>query len=147
MTRILSNGGHGNFVMNPFSELLHDASSVQLASPYFTHADPLRAAARDGGSIRLLVGLNPVTTPSALREIHEVPGIQIRYLTHRFHAKIYIFDGAALLGSANLTDGGLISNREAVICLDQTKDADAVEDLRALFQELWSFGQVLTREN
>ena len=142
MSRIFSNGPHGDYIINPFNRLMHVASRLYLACPYFTHAEPLRRAATDGKSIRLLVGLNTATSPSALREVHEVPGIQIRYLTHRFHAKVYIFDSAALLGSANLTDSGLTANREAVICLDPTEDADAVEDLRALFHELWNSGQV-----
>lgn len=70
----------------------------------------------------------------------------MRYLTHRFHAKIYIFDDAALLGSSNLTDGGLRANREATIYLDLANDHDAVEELRALFAELWESARVLTDE-
>ncbi len=55
-----------------------------------------------------------------------------------------MFDGCAILGSANLTDGGLRSNREAVICLDQPEDFDAIEEVRALFLELWDSAKVLT---
>jgi len=76
----------------------------------------------------------------------ELPNLSVRYLTHRFHAKIYIFDDAALLGSSNLTDGGLMSNREAVICLDQPEDIEAIEEARGLFLELWESAQVLTTE-
>lgn len=146
MSRLFSNGPQKDFVINPFTHLLDGSQHMHLAAPYFTQADPIFEAARKGKTVQLLIGLNEATSPQALRKIHEVPGIAIRYLTSRFHAKIFIFENAALLGSANLTDGGLQANREAVIRLDRNEDADDLEDVRALFVELWDAGQVLTRE-
>ena len=146
MTRIFSNGSRSDYVINPFDRLIAGSSQLFLAAPYFTLADPLLQAVKKGKTIQLLVGLNAATSPDALRKVHEVPGLAVRYLTSRFHAKIYIFGEAALLGSSNLTDGGLYSNREAVICLDRSDDVDAIEDIRALFVELWDAGQVLTKE-
>lgn len=146
MSRIFSNGPNKDYIINPFFHLSAGSSRLHLAAPYFTQAEPIIEAAKKGKSVQLLVGLNEATSPQALRKIHEVTGIAIRYLTSRFHAKIYIFDNAALLGSANLTDGGLRANREAVITLDREEDADALDEVRALFIELWEAGQVLTRE-
>lgn len=146
MTRIFSNGPRKDYVINPFNKLIAGSAHLHLAAPYFTHADPILAAAKSGKTVQLLIGLNSVTSPDALKKVHEVPNLAIRYLTSRFHAKIFIFDDAALLGSSNLTDGGLLANREAVICLDQPEDQDTIEDIRALFLELWEAGQVLTRE-
>jgi hypothetical protein len=117
-----------------------------LAAPYFTIAEPIVNAARAGKSVQLLIGLNSATSPEAVSATHGIPNLAVRYLTHRFHAKIYVFDDAALLGSSNLTDGGLMSNREAVICLDQREDIEAVEEVRGLFLELWESAQVLTIE-
>jgi phosphatidylserine/phosphatidylglycerophosphate/cardiolipin synthase-like enzyme len=37
--------------------------------------------------------------------------------------KIYLSDAAAMVGSSNLTDGGLQSNREATILLDDSEEA------------------------
>ena len=146
MNRIFSNGGKTDFVINPFNRLIAHSSQVYLAAPYFTLPDPILDAANKGKSIQLLIGLNAATSPRALAMVLGVPGIALRYLTSRFHAKIYIFDDCALLGSSNLTDGGLKSNREAVICLDQPEDAEAVEDVRTLFLELWEAAQVVTEE-
>jgi hypothetical protein len=146
MSIIYSNGSHSDYVINPFTKMIAGSSRLHLAAPYFTQAEPLLEAAKKGKSIQLLIGLNAATSPQALHKIHEVSGISIRYLTSRFHAKIYIFDKAALLGSANLTDGGLRANREAVISLDREEDANALEEIRTLFVELWDAGQVLTRE-
>lgn len=144
MNSIFSNGPAGDYVTNPFDRLLAKASSAQLAAPYFTLAEPVQKAALAGKPIQLLVGLNAATSPAALEKVYGVPGLAVRYLTHRFHAKIYIFDDAALLGSSNLTDGGLRSNREATICLDQDADAHAVEEIKALFLDLWDSAHVLT---
>ncbi len=146
MTRIFSNGPRKDYVINPFNRLVAASSRLHLAAPYFTHADPILEAVKSGKSVQLLVGLNAATSPDDLRKVHEVPNLAVRYLTSRFHAKIYIFNDTALLGSSNLTDGGLFSNREAVICLDQADDRETIEEIRALFLELWEAGQVLTRE-
>lgn len=146
MSRIFSNGSGRNLVINPFNRLIAGASQLFLAAPYFSYPNPILDAVKKGKAVQLLIGLNSATSPEALRKVHEVPGLAVRYLTNRFHAKIYMFDDAALLGSSNLTDAGLYANREAVICLDQPDDLDAIEDIRALFLELWDAGHVLTRE-
>ena len=146
MSRIFSNGPQRDYVINAFTRLIDSASRLYLAAPYFSFAGPILKAAARGKHVHLLVGLNPATLPRALEEVHGVPGIDIRYLTRSFHAKIYIFGDAALLGSSNLTDAGLHSNREAVICLDEPQDTADVDDILALFFELWETGQVLTTE-
>lgn len=146
MNRIYSNGPQKDFVINPFNRLAAESFRLHLAAPYFTLAEPIMDAVRNGKSVQLLVGLNSSTSPAALRHVHEVPNLSVRYFTNRFHAKIYVFDQAAMVGSSNLTDAGLMSNREAVICLDQPDDLEAVEEVRALFLELWESGQVLTSE-
>ena len=97
-------------------------------------------------SVKLIIGLNPVTSPNEVKRVHGLPGISVRYLNEHFHAKVYIFDDEALLGSANLTDGGLKANREAVICLDHAADKDTVRELKALFNEWWDAARVLTDE-
>ncbi|MFC3069405.1 phospholipase D family protein [Phenylobacterium soli] len=144
MKRIYSNGASRDYVIKPFERLIARASRLHLAAPYFTAADTVIAAVAAGKSVQLLVGLNSATSPSALAQVLRAPNISIRYLTHRFHAKIYLFDDAAILGSANLTDGGLRSNREAIICLDQPEDREAIEEVRALFLDLWNDAKVLT---
>jgi hypothetical protein len=146
MVRIFTNGPRKDYVINPLKRLIEASSRLHFAAPYFTHAGPMLDAAKSGRSVQLLVGLNSTTTPEALKQVHEVPNLAVRYLTSRFHAKIYIFEDAALLGSSNLTDGGLYSNREATICLDQPEDRESIEEIRSLFLELWEAGQVLTRE-
>ncbi len=144
MNRIFSNSGQGDFVQNPFERLASSSSRVYLAAPFFTKGDLITGVAKPGTSIQLLVGLNPSTSPEALSLAKNCTNVAIRFLTRRFHAKIFIFDDAALLGSSNLTDAGFLANREAVICLDKAEDADAIREVRALFLELWESASVLT---
>ena len=146
MSRIHTNGPSKDYVIKPFERLAHEAKQIQLAAPYFTRHDPVVAAAKSGKSVRLLIGLNNATSPESVTAVVDVPNLQVRFLTDRFHAKVYLFDGVALLGSSNLTDGGLIQNREAVVSLDRDEDFDAVEEVRALFVELWDAADVLTKE-
>jgi hypothetical protein len=146
MKRVFSNGPAKDFVVNPFTSLVSDSTELYIAAPYVTETAELLVAAKNGKSVKLLVGLNAITSPQALSAVHGVAGLAVRYLTGRFHAKIYIFDTAALVGSSNLTDGGLRSNREATIRLDEPDDRDAIEELRALFFELWDYAEVLTTE-
>jgi phosphatidylserine/phosphatidylglycerophosphate/cardiolipin synthase-like enzyme len=146
VNRIFSNGPSKDFVFNPFTNLMHKATRLHVAAPYVTETKDLVEAAKSGTVINLLVGLNGSTSPQVLSLVHGVPNIAVRYLTHRFHAKIYIADSSALLGSSNLTDGGLRSNREATIYLDQPDDLESIEDIRGLFMELWDSANVLTSE-
>src|SRR5260370_17805438 len=136
MRRIYSNGPDKDFVINPFNRLINGSKRLYIAAPYVTKTDELAQAAHAGQTIELLVGLNASTSPDALSVVHELPSLKIRNLTRRFHAKIYIADEAALVGSSNLTNGGLMSNREATILLNRDEDADAIDELRALFAQL-----------
>jgi len=99
MNRIYSNGPAKDFVINPFTQLIATSRRLHLAAPYFTEGATVREAAIGGRQIQLIVGLNEATSPQALTLVHGVPNIAVRFLTRRFHAKIYIFDDAALLGS------------------------------------------------
>lgn len=146
MSDVFSNGPNRDFVVKVFSDLIGTSSSALLAAPYFTEVRPIIDAARNNTKIHLLIGLNGATRPEAVQAILAESSIAIRYLTHRFHAKIYIFENAALIGSANLTDGGFLSNREAVVCLRDPQDAARIEEAKVLFNDLWNSAKVLTPE-
>jgi hypothetical protein len=109
-------------------------------------SDSITQAADAGKLVQLLIGLNGATSPQALSAVFGRAGVSIRYFTHRFHAKLYIFDDAALVGSANLTDAGMMANREGVVCFDDDEDQETVEEVRSLFAELWSDASALTPE-
>lgn len=143
MSNVYSNGPGKDFVRTPYAKLISSTIDLFVASPYVTLTSELLEAAKAGKRIRLLVGLNAATSPAALRSVFGVSNIAIRYYTRRFHAKIYVFDNCALVGSSNLTDGGMQSNREATVLVEQ---ADQLQDLRTLCEELWGSAPVLTAE-
>ncbi|WP_353070510.1 phospholipase D family protein (plasmid) [Tunturibacter empetritectus] len=143
MSRLFSNGPLKDFVINPYGQMVQDSTRLWIAAPYVTQTQELVQAAKKGKTVYLLVGLNSTTTPEALASLHELPNCAVRYFTHRFHAKVYLFDQEALVGSSNLTDGGLQSNREATMYID---DTDELDELRALYSELWDSAHVLTTE-
>ncbi len=143
MSSLYSNGPNKDFVIRPYQKLIAETNSLFIASPFVTLTTDLAIAANQGKSICLLVGLNIATNPAALRAVFGISSLAIRYYTHRFHAKVYLFDTCALIGSSNLTDGGMKSNREATILVDSLEQ---VEEVRALCQELWSGAPVLTPE-
>jgi hypothetical protein len=146
--RVFSNGPVlRDFVAKRFTELVARSSSLWVAAPFVTETDELITAARNGKLVKLLVGLNTSTNPQALLHAHNVPNLEVRYYASpRFHAKIYISDDAVLVGSPNLTNGGLRLNREATIRLVQEHDSGTIDELRALFLELWQSAEELTPE-
>ena len=141
MSTLYSNGPQGDFVIRPYQKLMATTTTIFVASPFVTLTQDLANAARQGKNVSLLIGLNVATNPAALREVFGIPNLAIRYYTHRFHAKVYLFDSCALVGSSNLTDGGMQSNREATIVIDQSEQ---LQEVRALCQELWTGAPVLT---
>ena len=146
MVKILSNGPSRDYVLAAFQKFSASSSEAFLAAPYFSYADPLIDTLKTGCKINLLVCLNPSTHPDALRAVSANSRVRIRYFTGRFHAKIFVFDNAAMLGSANLTQAGFGGNREAVACFSSKDESDAVDDVRGLFTELWESADVLTPE-
>lgn len=144
MSDVFSNSPDKDYVLRPFEALVRSSSRAYLAAPYFTRPKEILEAAKSGKSIDLLVGLNLATSPEALKQVLNVPNVAVRYLTGRFHAKIFIFDDDVLVGSSNLTDGGLIQNREAMVRLKPQTDLQRIEDLKAIFADLWEAAEALS---
>lgn len=140
----LYTNGEKSYVLNPFLQFAASAEELNLAAPYFCRNTEIFKAIEVGKKVNLLIELNPITDPVALRQIMGKPGINIRYFTARFHAKIYLFGEHALVGSANLTDAGLMQNREASIVINSGDDPDLMDELRIFFSELWDAAAVLT---
>jgi hypothetical protein len=94
----------------------------------------------------MIVRLGPCTSPDALKNLISKEGIQIRYFTSpEFHSKLYIFgDKVSLIGSANLTDAGLQSNRE--VCIEVGSNDERFDRLVSLYSSYWNQAEVLTPE-
>lgn len=143
---IYTNSPGEDQVLRPFTRLMATAAHIRIAVPYFTRAQEILQAAERGAQIELLVCLNSATSPMALARVFEAKNVAIRYFTDDYHGKIFIMDGVAMLGSSNLTDGGLVSNREATILLDQAWDEDRILEVQRLFSSIWEGASVLTKQ-
>lgn len=94
----------------------------------------LPSSLRNSGRLRFLTDLSPLnvvqrsTDPAALTAVLEsLPGAAIRHLP-RLHAKVYIADSRmAIIGSANLTAGGLFQNHEYGV---EVSDSALVQRIR-----------------
>ena len=58
MNRVFSNGPLRDFVINPFTDMLHKSTRLYVAAPFVTETGDLLIAAKGGTSVDLLVGLN-----------------------------------------------------------------------------------------
>jgi HKD family nuclease len=120
---------------------LATASQADVAVAYFCPEPATLAALQAVPRLRLLVSNNfQINNPDSLEALHQngkwVRAISPEEHGGNLHAKVYLItrkDGSlwALVGSANLTRSGLISNQEACILLDSKDQADAVQ-LRAV---------------
>ncbi|MEM0492369.1 MAG: phospholipase D-like domain-containing protein [Candidatus Thermoplasmatota archaeon] len=88
--------------------------------------------------------INGVTEPTALLELHRQFGqVKISSLG-RLHAKVYLVDDKmGIITSANLTSGGLISNFEYGVLID---DKYIISQIKEDMLKYYSIGNVLDRD-
>jgi len=129
-----------------FERYTQTPRGVLLACPFFSCANLVGKLVEKRCSVRLIVRLAPATNPAALKEVIQEWHVPVRYFTSPyFHGKIYIFgDEIALVGSANLTDSGIQSNRE--VCVGIDREDPRFEQLVQLFQGYWNEAAVLDRK-
>ena len=125
-------------------KLAWSSKELRLAAPYFSRAEPILDAMKHNSKVRLLIGLNTATHPNAVEAVFSRPQSTIRFYTGRFHAKLYVFDKGALVGSANLTDGGFQSNREIVAWFTEPDDSDEIDEAKTIFETLWEGARALS---
>ena len=119
------------------SDLLRSVVSNAVQSVYVATAfldgfgaGLLKGAAERGVHVRLLASDR---VDRELLERLAGSGVEVRVYDERFlHAKIYVVDGRAYVGSANLTRAALEESNVEVVC-----EVDAREAIRR-FNELWS---------
>ncbi len=129
---------------NVINQELSKANTTQIAVAFLKYSgikvieDSLRQSLDNGGSIELIVGLDFRTTDP--RSIHYFINLKKEYSKVKFycfgdkgenktaiffHPKIYLFEKrqemTGIVGSTNLTKGGLISNFEVNTIFKETK--------------------------
>lgn len=121
-------------------------TSVVLVSAFASFQAVLRLKARlcalhaGGTAVRMVVGVDMGgTSKEVLKELASWP-VEVYVFKNRksgvtFHPKLYIVEAAntaeVLLGSNNLTDGGLYGNYEGAVRVSYSLPADAIELTKA----------------
>lgn len=145
---VLTNGPEAWTSALGFFYSFGQTSSADLVCPFFTDTMAIDHLISQGAeNIRLLVDLgNPITSASSLARYLDNPRVSISYFSDRsLHAKVYLLDGAALVGSSNLTGNGLRKNREANVVVGPKEPA--FHSLREFFDELWLAATALSRDH
>lgn len=129
------------------------ANELQAAVAYVT-SDGLDALNSLGVRIgRATVGVaHQITEPDALKQLQS-GGAQIRIadVEGEFHPKLYLirYDDSigAVVGSSNLTRGGILSNEEANVLLQGPKHQPPLNEILGYEEDLWLTKSVpLTQE-
>jgi HKD family nuclease len=104
--------------------------------------DSIRRCLQKGGTGEILIGIDLPTDPKALGELLQIQSKhagQLDLKTFRrlkkriFHPKLFIFEGSrgnksAVVGSSNLTGGGLAENYEVNLLVDSNSTAEELSD-------------------
>jgi len=110
-------------------------------------APSIEQAARSGKKVELLAGLDfQLTDLDALERIAPPPSEARVYLSLEdrkvFHPKIYIAEGreqtTAIVGSSNLTSGGLLENVEANVLVRAENNHPTIARIVDFHQKLWT---------
>jgi hypothetical protein len=139
------NTPESSFTLDFFRFLAHETRQAFIAAPFYSSYEPIKMLTDQRCEVKLIVRLCQITTPKALESALEDPLVNIHYFTsEKFHAKFYIGDDVALIGSANLTQSGLMSNRELSVTI-RRDEHPSFEALPVLFGELWEYSDVLDK--
>lgn len=146
MTAVLASGWH-----DELARLIHGARHrLVVAAPFISRdgaalvVDQLTPALRRSGRIEVLTDLGPAHVCdgsldlSAVEQLLQAAPESALWHVPRFHAKIYVADGArAIVTSGNLTGGALYRNVECGLLVDEPLALEAIE---GLFQDCRATG-------
>jgi HKD family nuclease len=123
--------------------MMRQSARIWLLSPYLTHdgVQEFSNLIHDGKDVRLITRLNDrdilsgVLDPDAIAEIQDA-GVKVRFHNDSLHAKLWIFDNLAIVGSANLTGHALSDNVELMVTQEGSSASILADDFSNLWQRL-----------
>jgi len=112
-------------------------------------APALEQVVQRGAEVRLIAGVDfQLTDLAAIERFDKPPSAARVYLSAQsseratFHPKVYLLesrhDAVAIVGSSNLTGGGLVDNLEANILLRSSLDDPVIARIREYHDKLWT---------
>ena len=121
---IITNHLEGRYISDFLKLTAGTSIRIRFAVAFFTSTDLIEevATASPENQIHLIVSLNPPTSYQALKRILWRTNIRIDFVPSGLHSKIYILESRehesiAVVGSSNLTAGGLKRNIETNVLL------------------------------
>jgi HKD family nuclease len=147
-----------NQTIKAYQDALTASDEVSLAFALVTKGGlgllktEIQKLLKRGGTLKFLVGVDMASDPEAIEWLHHVQRKHAETFALKvfqsgdggiFHPKFGIFTGSrdrrsAILGSSNLTGGGMVKNLEVNLFLD---DASSIKDLDQYFYELFEGGR------
>jgi len=146
---ITNNTAAGHDHLSAITDCFEKAEKADLVVAYVqqTGVNLLQSPlARIGRAVRLICSLDmDVTDPAAIKNLMAM-GVKVKvYRMDRgtMHAKLWLFKEAqghwqCIVGSANLSAGGLRNNVEASARLIESENPDALAMARRIFGFLWN---------
>lgn len=137
MTSIITNTEDSN-LKDELILLGSKADRIDIAVAFFSDSELIKQWEQQRKKINLIVSLRPPTNYFSLKDIQSSVNIETSFLGDKFHSKFFIFykQGVAIgaiLGSSNLTSGGLVNNIETNIFIG---DAKVISNLQDHFNDL-----------
>lgn len=104
---------HGEEYLKTLQNLLRKSQTIDMAIAFWGKSAPERLLlANSKAKIRLVCNLTSRgTNPDAIRKLQENSNIELR-MKSDLHAKVFIFDSAIVIGSANASTYGLPSTED-----------------------------------
>lgn len=101
---------------------------------------------------QLVIGTDYLgTDPSVLRKLKDIKTVRVMFKGQAtFHPKIYCFvkgeEFSAIVGSSNLTNGGLSSNEEASVLIEGTTEDDFFKEISNKISSWWEMGVQIEKD-
>ncbi|MCC4860686.1 phospholipase D family protein [Vibrio splendidus] len=94
-----------------------------IVSAFFTDDSLIKILNNQGKKVCLIVSLRPPTSYDSLLRISALTNVEVRFLGHELHSKIYCFKNGDIIksaiGSSNLTGKGFYDNIETNVILSE----------------------------
>lgn len=129
------------------------SKKVVIAVAFFNDAELIKQILESGTTVTLIVSLRPPTNYYALKDILHKDNLNTLYLGPEFHSKIYAFIDnknaifSSIVGSSNLTSGGLDNNIETNVILHNVSSLKQIDKLLDDIQNLSTILQPDTLDN
>lgn len=147
-------GGPKKVIENKIKEFFKDSDKISIAVAFLessgvaTIRQSIEETKKNKASISIITGLDfGITAPEALQELRNLDVECNIIRNENFHPKLYIFErgneATVIIGSSNLSKGGLSTNYEANLILSGNISESPINEVFEYFSYLYSKSALL----